>query len=92
MSGNETPPTTMTTPEQMEFQLLYKDGEEPKVSIYPDGQETLEQPDAAAKGVVGRKITSRWKKISLTVLTLLGYTFVYAAMSDVTAFYAILVR
>jgi len=82
----------MSTPEQIEFQLLHKDGEEPKAAFYPDVQEPLEQPDAAAKGPVGRKITSRWKKISLTVLTLLGYTFVFAAMSDVTAFYAILVR
>ena len=79
----------MSTPEEIELHLHEDSG----VTSYPETKKALEQPDAAAnKGAVGRTITSRWKKISLTVLTLLGYIFVNAAISDVTAFYAILVR
>ena len=77
----------MSTLEEIELHLHEDSG----VTSYPETKKVLEQPDTAAnKGAVGR--TSRWKKISLTVLTLLGYTFVNAAISDVTAFYAILVR
>jgi len=81
----------MSTPEEMNLQLLHKNGEEQEVSSYPEGQKPQDQPDAAAKGAVDRVVTSRWKKISLVVLTLLGYTCVYATMSTVTTYYAIVV-
>jgi len=83
----------MSSPEEVHLQILGKDGEESQVAKYSERQEPLErQPDAGDKGAASQQITSLPKKISLTVLTLLGYTFVFAAMSDVTAFYAILVR
>ena len=61
------------------------------VASYPEGQKPPEQPADAARGTVNKVNTSLLKKISLTVLTLLGYTSTFAAISDVTAFYAILV-
>ena len=84
----------MSTPDPEEIELhLHEDS---GVTSYPEIKKPLEQlqaDDAASnKGAVVRTITSRWKKISLTVLTLLSYVFEYAAVSDVTAFYVILVR
>ena len=68
----------MSTPEEIDLQLLHKDGE-------VEEQKPLEQPKAV------KVTTSRVKKILLCVLTLLSYLCVYAAMSSVTAFYAIVV-
>ena len=82
---------TMSTSEQVD---LHKDGEEPLVESHSEGQKPLEQPDDTVKRAVDHhqvRITSRWKKISITVLTLLAYTSMYAALSAVTAFYAIVV-
>ena len=67
-------------------------GEETGASSHQEGHKPLEQPDAAAKDVANHLITSWWKKISLTVLILLSYASMYAVMSAVTAFYAIVVR
>lgn len=84
----------MSAPEEIDLQLLRKDGEDPEGESCTEGEKPVKQPDAAvkAKGSVDHVVTSRWKKIGLSLVTLLSYTFLYAAMSDVTAFYAILVR
>ena len=80
----------MSTSEQVD---LHADGEELLVESPSERQKPLEQPDDTVKGAVDDqvRITSRWKKVSITVLTLLGYTSMYAALSTVTAFYAIVV-
>jgi len=79
----------METSELVDLQL-HADGEEPEVASHTEGQKSLEQPDVTGRPV-GNTMTSRWKKIYLSVLTLLGYASVYAAMATVTAFYAIVV-
>jgi len=81
----------MSISEEIQLQVVHKHVEETEASSHQEGHKPLEQPDAAAKDVANRFITSWWKKISLTVLTLLGYASVYAAMATVTAFYAIVV-
>ena len=82
----------MSASEDIQLQLL-KDGEKQEAQDHPEGHKALQlNPDDAAKGVANHLITGRWKKVSLTVLTLLGYTSMYAAMSGVTTFYAIVVR
>jgi len=80
----------METSELVDLQL-HADGEEPEVASHTEGQKSLEQPDDVTGRPVGNTMTSRWKKIYLSVLTLLGYASVYAAMATVTAFYAIVV-
>ena len=82
-------PSTMSTPEEIDLQLLHKDGE---VASGSEEQKPLEQPKAV-KGAVYQVTTtrSRVKKILLCVLTLLSYLCVFAGMSSVTAFYAIVV-
>ena len=82
----------MSISEEIQLQVVHKHGEETEASSHQEGHKPLEQPDAAAKNVANRFITSWWKKISLTVLTLLSYAFMYAAMSAVTTYYAIVVR
>jgi len=84
----------MSSPEEVHLQILGKDGEESQVAKYSERQEPLErQPDAGDKGAAAsQQITSLPKKISLTVLTLLSYASTFAAISDVTSFYAIVVR
>lgn len=79
----------METSELVDLQL-HADAEEPEVASHTEGQKSLEQPDITGRAV-GNTMTSRWKKIYLSVLTLLGYASVYAAMATVTAFYAIVV-
>ena len=81
----------MSISEEIQLQVVHKHGEETEASSHQEGHKPLEQPDAAAKNVANRFITSWWKKISLTVLTLLSYAFMYAAMSAVTTYYAIVV-
>ena len=81
----------MSTSEEIQLQVVHKHGEETEASSHQERHKPPEQPDAAGKDV-NRLITSWWKKISLTVLTLLGYASMYAAMSAVTTFYAIVVR
>jgi len=78
----------MSTSEELHLQLLHKAGEESEVSSHTRGQKLLNQP---AKGAMNHTVMSQWNKISLSVVTLLGYTSVYAAMSTVTAYYAIVV-
>ena len=83
----------MSSPEEVDLQILGKDGEESQVAKYSERQEPPErQPDAGDKGAASQQTTSLPKKISLTVLTLLSYASTFAAISDVTSFYAIVVR
>ena len=79
----------MSTSEEIGLQLLHTGSSEgPGVASHTDGKESLEQPD---KLFMNDLFTSRWKKIYLCVLTILGYTSAYAARGTVTAFYAIVV-
>jgi len=79
----------MSTSEEIDLQLLHTGSSEgPRVASHTDGQESLEQPD---KHFMNDVFTSRWKKIYLCVLTILGYTSAYAARGTVTAYYAIVV-
>ena len=83
---------TISSPEEVDLQILGKDGEESQVAKYSERQEPLErQPDAVDKGAASQQTTSLRKKISLTVLTLLSYTSTFAAIADVISFYAIVV-
>lgn len=79
----------MSTSEEIDLQLLHTGSSEgPGVASHTVGQKSLEQPD---KHFMNDVFTSRWKKIYLCVLTILGYISAYAATGTVTAFYAIVV-
>ena len=57
----------MSSPEEVDLQILGKDGEESQVAKYSERQEPLErQPDAVDKGAASQQTTSLRKKISLT--------------------------
>lgn len=74
------------------LQPFDKDGEEAKASSCSE-QGAREAQENNAKGADEKVYvtTRRWKRVSITVTTLLGYAFLNAGISMISPFYPIVV-